>query len=91
MARITPHTGGVSARDIQKSSKVPQTTLRGMKEVSQMIKGTQTKLGVMKKIQRIWAFHKNNRHDDAQLSEEKKKNNKEKKPKFDTGGHDKLF
>jgi hypothetical protein len=56
-----------------------------------MIKGTQTKLGVMKKIQRIWAFHKNNRHDDAQLSEEKKKNNKEKKPKFDTRGHDRLF
>jgi hypothetical protein len=91
MARITPHTRGVSARDIQKSSKVPQTTLRGMKEVSQMIKGTQTKLGVMKKIQRIWAFHKNNRHDDAQLNEEKKKNNKEKKPKFDTRGHDRLF
>jgi hypothetical protein len=91
MARITPHTRGVSARDIQKSSKVPQTTLRGMKEVSQMIKGTQTKLGVMKKIQRIWAFHKNNQHDDAQLSEEKKKNNKEKKPKFDTRGHDRLF
>jgi len=36
-----------------------------------------------------WASHKNNWYDDAQPSEERK--NKEKEPKLNIGGHDRLF
>jgi hypothetical protein len=43
----------------------------------------------IQKIQKIWASHKNDWGDYAQPNKMKK--NKEKEPKPDTGGHDRLF
>ena len=84
LARITPHTGGKCKRQKKPQWLKVSKQHWGHKKKFSIIKSVQTKLGAWRKknqrVQKNWASHKNNWYDDAQPSEERKKQMKNPSP-----------